>query len=219
MDTTFGRVTFEGLDSIRCSRGEHCPYGGSGGGSWVCEIHESAWLNERHAYENKFYKTPLLEEYRHYLFTFHDEFVEAIAKGIWVEEIGSKMTDDVPEDHPLKDLPISLSAESSVIHGLHYELRRNPRTLAEIIKASKLCSQKLFQFYLMLDGKRTPSYAAELRTIRGESTTRLRAGWPHPDLVTGQGVAGVEDLMPAWNRYVLKVADRRKEMGKQDPIA
>lgn len=48
----FGRVTFEGLDSIRVSRGEHLPYPESddGGGppwSWVYVVDGSPWLAER----------------------------------------------------------------------------------------------------------------------------------------------------------------------------
>ena len=126
--TTFGRVTFEGFDSIRCSRGEYFPYEAHAYGSWVQEISESVWLNERHAYENEFYETPLLEDYHHYVFSFHDQFVEAISKGIWVEGIGPEITDEMSEEHPLKDLPPSLPAKSFVIHRLHTELRKKPST-------------------------------------------------------------------------------------------
>lgn len=214
--TLFGRVTFEGFDSIRCSRGEYFPYGGDGGYNWVCEILESTWLNERHDYEYKFYKTPLLEDYHHYVFSFHDQFVEAIAKGIWIEETGTEMSDELTEDHPLSDLPTSLPAEAFVLHRLSYELRRNPRPPEEIVKDSMLCSQKLFQFYLTLDGSRKPGYAAELRTVQGRSVTRLQAGWPYRVLETVNGVADVEDMMPAWEQYVSQVAERRKELGKKD---
>jgi hypothetical protein len=137
-----------------------------------------------------------------------------MAEGIWVEQIGPKMTDDVPEDHPLNNLPTSLPAEVFVLHRLHCELRRNPRPLEDILGASRLCSQKLFQFYLTLDGKQRPSYPAKLRTVYGKSTTRLSTGWPHPDLSSIERVATVEEMMPAWEQYVLKVADRRTELGK-----
>lgn len=212
---TYGRVTFERLDSLRCCRGEYWPFEPEPGGSWVHEIRESAWLKERHAYEKRFYDTPLLEDYRHYLLVFHDEFVEAIAEGIWFEAIGSAFTDEMPENHPFKDLPASLPAESFEVDRLHCDVRTNPRPLVELIAASELCSQKLFQFGLTLDGEWDPMYAAELRTVRGKPVTRLRARG-YPDLLTVQGVAKVEDVLSAWKQYVAEVAARRRKMGKRD---
>jgi hypothetical protein len=214
--TTFGRVTFEELDSIRCSRGEFFPYESYEYGSWVCELAPSAYLNERHTYESKHYETPLLDEYHHYIFSFHDEFIETIAKGFWIEAIGPKMTDEIPVDHPLNDLPSSIPAESFTLLGLRCELRRNTKPLDQLIEASKLCSQKLFQFFLILDGERTASYAARLRTVRGSSATHFQAGWPYPEGITVRGVAEVQDVISSWSEYVRGVADRRKEMGKKD---
>jgi hypothetical protein len=84
-----GRVTFEGLDAIRASRGEHLPFDNDHArfrhGDWVYTVDRSPWLRERHDYETRHYATPLLETHRHYLFVFHDEFVEAIAAGIWLD--------------------------------------------------------------------------------------------------------------------------------------
>ena len=212
----WGRITFEGLDSIRCSQGEHMPYACEEYAAWVYEVSDSDWLIERHEYESKHYQTPLLDEYHHYLFCFHDEFVEAIAKGIWLEPTGPEMSDDVAEDHPLNPLSVDLPAERFVLHRLHCELRKNPLPLAEIVEASKLCSQKLFQFFLTLEGKRSESYAALLRTHNGRSKTRMGACWPHRKGVAVDGVAEVADMMPAWEAYIREVAERRKEMGKND---
>ena len=103
-----GRVTFESFDSIRCSRGEFLPYSddrivrAKAGDRvpWVFEVDNSEWLQQRHEYENNYYKTPLLEEYVHYLFSFHDEFVELIAKGIWFEKVRYEEIEAMPADHP-----------------------------------------------------------------------------------------------------------------------
>src|SRR5207249_612926 len=105
----------------------------------------------------------------HYVFTFHDEFVEAIAKGVWVESTGLAISDEFTLDHPLMPLPITLPAVSFVLNRLQCELRTNPLPLPELVERSKLCSQKLFQFFLTLEGTRSESYSAELRTIRGRS--------------------------------------------------
>lgn len=216
VDPGWGRVTFEGFDSLRCCRGEHAPYPADDYGAWVYEVVESRWLRERHEYEWGHYQTPLLEEYHHYLFTFHDEFVEAIAKGIWVEPTGLSDSDEVAPDHPLMPLPVTLPADPFVLHRLTCEVRTNPLPLPELVERSKLCSQKLFQFFLTLEGTRSASYSAELRTVWGRSTTRMRCGWPYPDGVTIDGIATVEDMMPAWEKYVRGVAQRRMELGKSD---
>src|SRR3990172_10528844 len=103
----WGRVTFEGFDAIRCCRGEHLPYESDWTGNdysrypWVFEVDQSSWLRERHAYELRHYQTPLLEEYVHYLFKFHDEYVELIAMGIWFEKLRYDQMSQTAVDHPL----------------------------------------------------------------------------------------------------------------------
>jgi hypothetical protein len=71
-DDSIGRVTFEGLDSIRACRGELLPYERQDipytRGEWVYIIQGSGWLQERHRYELGHYETPLLDRYDHYLF-------------------------------------------------------------------------------------------------------------------------------------------------------
>ena len=49
---SLGRVTFEGLDALRVSRGEVAPYDdGHDFSSWVYVVQSSRWLRERHEYE------------------------------------------------------------------------------------------------------------------------------------------------------------------------
>jgi hypothetical protein len=215
-----GRVTFEGFDAIRCCRGEYMPYEDdwaadrTGRYPWVWEIDGSEWLQERHRYEFGFYKTPLLEEYIHYFFRFHDEYVELIAKGIWFERVKHDHVTDPPVDHPLANLPQSLPAEEFVIDGIHCAVRHNPLPLEELIERSNFCSQTLFQYFMTLGGITSPSYAAKLRTIRGKSATRLRGSLFYPDLLAGNGVALEATHRSEFARYVSEVAERRREMGK-----
>ena len=55
----WGRVTFEGLDSIKVSRGEFEPFravpGQENTSHWVTTISNSAWLRERYEYEKRHY--------------------------------------------------------------------------------------------------------------------------------------------------------------------
>src|SRR5262245_4262727 len=81
----FGRIDFEELDAVRECRGEYLPYElgeEDQRGTWVYEVANSSWLLERHAYEMS-YEHPLIPEFTHYIFAFHDQFIEAICRGIW----------------------------------------------------------------------------------------------------------------------------------------
>ena len=216
-----GRVTFEGFDAIRCCRGEYMPYEDDWTGDdygqypWVWEIDNSSWLQQRHKYEIKHYETPLLEEYVHYLFSFHDEFVELIAKGIWFEKLPYEEAGQLPVEHPLTDLPATLAAEHFSVAGIECQVCHNPLSPDDLIEQSELCSQTVFQYYMTLDGKTEPSYAALVRTIRGITMTRLRGGLFYGDRLEVEGVGRESRFRGAFEEYVAEVAERRRLKGRQ----
>lgn len=70
-------------------------YGNDGSDIWVYKIENTQWLTERFQYENKNYGcsyefggnvNEMLTDFNHYLFSFHDQFVEVIARGFWFEK-------------------------------------------------------------------------------------------------------------------------------------
>lgn len=132
---------------MKAARGELLPYGTASPrmpGDWVFTVAESPWLAERHRYEMQLYSTPLRETYLHYVFQFHDGFVEAIAKGIWLDAADPSRPFGRPAQHPLAPLSDSLPAETHVSpSGIEWELRRSPRTDSELANGSHLCSQRV----------------------------------------------------------------------------
>jgi len=147
-----GRVTFEGLDAIRASRGEVAPYDdGHDFSSWVYTVRKSGWLKERHAYEWKNYETPLLETHSHFLFRFHDEFVEAIAEGIWLDTASAADPFAVSEGHPLLPNFMGSVVNQGVTHGLAWKIRSVDRSPSSLVADSALCSQPLYEYFLHLD--------------------------------------------------------------------
>jgi hypothetical protein len=82
-----GRLTFERLEAIKVTGGEYLPYERPENGAWVYDIDDSPWLAEHHEYILRHYGRSLLEAHRHYVFVFHDEFIEAIAEGIRLDRV------------------------------------------------------------------------------------------------------------------------------------
>jgi hypothetical protein len=216
-EETWACVTFEGFDAIRVCRGEYTPYETDEScpmDEWVFEVQNSPWLEERHRYESDHYKTPLLDDYYHYLFSFHDEFVELISQGIWIEKVGPHPVNPDSTDHPFGDLPLTSPRQHGEAFGIQFQLWQNPKPIDELVSASRLCSQKLFTYYLILDGETRPSYSILLRDGRRGLESRMEGGLFYPSQGRVRGVATASDFEKHWQDYLKTVRARRKEMGK-----
>lgn len=216
-DDSIGRVTFEGLDAVRAARGEFLPYARVdvpyAQGEWVYLIEGSGWLDERHRYELDHYDTPLLDRYDHYLFSFHDEYVEAIALGIWFDKPGAAELLRRPGDHPLGELPESVTEERSTSFGIDWEVRVNPRSATELVDGSALCSQRLLQYNLILDGSNREHASVWLRTRRGRTSSVFVTGLFAGHRLETEGIADGATYADRWLSSVEAVANRRREMG------
>jgi hypothetical protein len=212
-----GRITFEGLDAIKAARGELLPYGVAEprkAGGWVFTVEESPWLAERHHYEMRLYSTALLETCQHYVFQFHDEFVEAIAEGIW-PDIADPSSPFGTAQHPLDQLPDSIPSQRFLSpSGIEWELRRSPRANSELIEGSHLCSQRVCQFNLLLDGSTTEGASIWLRTRNGLTVSRFVRPWPARELARLDGLAQPNDFTEAWETCLAAIAERRRQMGR-----
>ena len=215
---SLGRVTFEGLDAIRAARGETLPYDirpPRAAGDWVFTVDKSPWLAERHHYEMQRYSTPLLETHQHYTFQFHDEFAEAIAEGIWLDIADPARPYGRPARHPLAELDPGLPCEGFwSASGIEWELRRAPGPDAELVHDSRLCSQRLYQLNLVLDGRSREGASIWLRTRNGHTISRFIRPWPAGELARHGGIAHPRDFTEPWEAYLADVAERRRKMGR-----
>lgn len=213
-----GRVTFEGLDAIRAARGETLPYDirpRRERGDWVFAVDDSAWLAERHHYELRRYSTPLTDTHQHFVFQFHDEFAEAIAEGIWFDIADPARPQARPARHPLAELDTGIAGERSrSVSGIDWEARRAPGPASELISGSRLCSQRLYQLNLLLDGHSREGASIWLRTKNGRTVSRLVRPWPGGELARREGVVGPDDFEVPWESYLAEVARRRRQMGR-----
>lgn len=213
-----GRVTFEGLDAVRASRGEMLPYDirtPRTRDEWVFTVDGSPWLAERHHYETEWYSTPLADTHQHYVFWFHDEFAEAIAEGIWLDIADPSRPYARPARHPLAELDPGLPGERfRSAPGIEWEVRRSPGPDQDLISGSRLCSQRLYQLNLLLDGHSREVASIWLRTRNGRTVSRLTRRWPGGELARHEGIAHPDDFLAPWESYLAEVAQRRRQRGR-----
>lgn len=226
-DARWGRVTFERLDSLKVSRGEFNPFTypstEHSGISWVATISNSAWLRERYEYEKQCYGTAynfngnvdeMLEEYSHYVFRFHDQFVETIAAGIWFEA-GETFLGDQPLEpsHPLKGLSHLEPTEHFESSGIRGFVRRNPLSNEDIDRAAALCSQTVFEVGAELDGTSSTSWSVTRRVKNGVPRSYLR-NYFHNSVQSFDGIPTPAEIQPQIDQWFSEVSERRQKMGK-----
>lgn len=219
------RVVFHRWDSLRVCRGEYEPYETAAPRRFTALsiVRPSTWLRERYEYERRHYRTgyafngnvdEMLHEFEHYVFKFHDEFVEVIAGGVHFD------LSDEPHDRELCQRPgWSELPESSVAHrwqcsGITCQIRLDPRPLDEIIEASLLCDQAIVQVALELDGQASVIQRLAVRTRDGETKSRWRGYFGAAER-TFDGVPSLDDLRPLIEEHAATVRSRRVAMGKQ----
>lgn len=225
-DNQYGRITFENLDSVKICRGELMPYKFDYSlvdrGNWIYQVENSEWQLERFRYEEKYYGTSyefggdvneMLTDFKHYLFLFHDQFIEVIARGFWFEkDADSLFGKDLMKGHPFLPLPME-NAEKMVVDSLKSQIRQNQKSRQQLIHDAQYCSQKIYEFALELDGKATVDHTVSLSYRDGNLISILRGYFGRKE-VKFDGFASLEQVMPFIEKYMGEVCERRKSLNK-----
>ncbi len=227
-DTQYGRISFDKLDSLKVSRGEYLPYEDDVDISseepypWVFKVEKSNWLKQRFDYENSNYGkryefgrnvNEMLTDFNHYIFRFHDEFIEVIARGFWYEKnIDSLLDKELPLGHPLVDLSED-NMDKFVTNCITCQVRKNPKTNEEIIKDAKLCPQKIMQFALEFDDKATVSMTLTALYRKDKLISVLNPIFGD-EIMQFDGFASFDEVKPYIDEYMKEVCARRKKSGK-----
>jgi hypothetical protein len=226
-DGRWGRVTFEGLDSIKVSRGEYEPFppvpGQENTFHWVKTISNSAWLRERYEYEKRHYGSAynfggdvdeMLTDFSHYVFKFHDQFVEVLAAGIWFESDDEMLGGRTPDpDHPLRGLKHLEPVDWFEHAGITCQVRRNPLPLGEIQTRARLCSQPILEVAAELDGRAGTDWSLTHRVRDGHGVTSLRGYFGH-SAKRFNSIPDLQAIRPSINAWLEEVRQRRRKMGK-----
>lgn len=225
-DEQYGRITFENLDALKICRGENLPFNDDWKEgqdcTWIYKVENSKWLKERFDYENENYGSSyefggnvneMLTDFSHYVFKFHDQFVEVIARGFWFEKDKTSLFKrELQVGHPFLNLPDS-NIEKFVSHNLTCQIRTNPKPQDKLVSDAKFCSQKLIEFALELEGKASVDNSLILSYRNGKLISCLR-GYFGKQIVDFEGIAKFEDVKPYIDKYMKEVYERRKQMSK-----
>lgn len=225
-DEQYGRITFENLDAMKICRGENLPFTDNWEEGqeypWVYKIENSKWLKERFDYENENYGSSyefggnvneMLTDFSHYVFKFHDQFIEVIARGFWFEQDKTSLFKrELQIGHPFLNLPDN-NLEKFVSHNLTCQVRTNSTPQDKLVSDAKFCSQKLMEFALELDGKASVDNSLILSYRNGKLISSLR-GFFGKQIVEFEGLAKLTDVKPYIEKYIGEVYERRKAMGK-----
>ncbi|MEM9691731.1 MAG: hypothetical protein AAGA56_04245 [Myxococcota bacterium] len=158
----------------------------------------------------------MLTEYSHYLLSFHDEFVEAIARGLWVETSKEALPRDaLSAGHPFNGLTHLVPDSFLETAGLRCAVYANPRPIDLVEHDARLCSQKLLEIVMLGDGSRSVSWTLDLRTVAGKTRSTLRSYFGTA-VRTFDGVAGLGDIRDTIFCWMVEVAERRRKMGLLD---
>lgn len=225
-DDQFGRITFNNLDAIKVCRGEAMPYeytwGGDDSGTWVFKIENSKWLAERFKYEKENYGNSyefggnvneMLTDFTHYLFSFHDQFVEVIARGFWFEKSeNSLFKQPLQQGHPFLNLP-ETKVEKFEVAGINYKVTFNPTSVDQLVIDSQYCEQPLIEIAIELEGEYSALQRLVIMQRRGKLISALRPSFGLP-VFEKEDVASFMDIKPLIEKEIFEIAERRKKMGK-----
>lgn len=225
-DEKYGRITFEGFDSLKVCRGEYCPYEDDWKEDtpyrWVSKVDNSLWLFERHVYESRYYKNAygfggdvdeMLSDYSHYLFSFHDQFVEVIASGVWFEKSETPFIEgELTEGHPF--LPIIPARVETISAGdLVCQVRLTSMNESQLLENINYCSQPVMELALELDGSASVDMLLRLRIRNGKVCSILDRRFCGEAAVF-DGIANIEDIKPYVKSWLCGISERRREMDK-----
>ena len=222
-DEQYGRITFENLDALKICRGEYLPFTDNWVEGqeypWVYKIENSRWLKERFGYENENYGSSyefggnvneMLTDFSHYVFKFHDQFVEVIARGFWFEKDKTNLFKrELQVGHPFLNLPDN-NIEKFISHNLTCQIKTNSTAQEKLVSDAQFCSQKLIEFALELDGTASVDNSLILSYRNGKLISSLR-GYLGKQIVEFDGIAKFEDVKPYIEKYMNEVFERRKK--------
>jgi hypothetical protein len=153
----------------------------------------------------------MLTDFSHYIFKFHDQFVEVIARGFWFEKDANNLFKrELKEGHPFLPLP-QTNARTFEVDGIKYKAIFNPISIDALILNTQYCQQKLIEFAVEFEGKFSVSQTLIIMQRQGKLISVLSQFIGRAEFEK-DGVATFEDIKPLIDKHVREIAERRRQM-------
>ncbi len=149
------RVIFEKPEEFRINHTDHPEWAKSAElkDHWIFTDNLSARPRKRRSSELMEYLEPQVYGRYHYVLCFNHVYIETTAMGVWVEKIEQSLEnlDSIPR--PFDPLPLEKATQMSVFGGVECRLAISDVPADQLAVRAKLCSQALFDFYSLYNGK------------------------------------------------------------------
>lgn len=221
-DEQFGRITFRNLDAIKVCRGEMMPYeyewGTDDRETWVFKIENSKWLAERYNYEKVHYGSfhefggnadEMLTDFKHLLFSFHDQFVEVITRDFWFEKSENNLfRKPLQIEHPFNNLPEN-KVQLFEVAGVKYKAIFNPIPIEQLTENTQYSRQTLIEIAIECDGKYSIDKTLVIMQRQEKIISALREFSGRASFEKF-GIATFDDIKPIIDKQAFEIAERRK---------
>ncbi|MFM7895451.1 MAG: hypothetical protein ACKO8L_05850, partial [Flavobacterium sp.] len=155
----------------------------------------------------------MLTDFSHYLFSFHDQFVEVIARGFWFEKSEKSLfKQPLQLGHPFLNLP-ETEIKIFEVAGINYKVIFNPTSIDQLIYDSQFCQQRLIEIAIELDGKYSINHTLVIMQRQGKLISVLRQFFGRPTFEK-DGIATFDDIKPLIDKEIFEIVERRKQMRK-----
>ncbi len=145
----------------------------------------------------------------HYLFSFHDEFIEVIAKGFWFEKDANTLFKrELTDGHPFLPLPQTI-VKILEVEGIKYKVIFNPTSIDEIIQNIRFCQQTLIEFAIEFEEKFSINMSLMLMQRQGKLISVLRQFFGTTEFEK-EGIATFEDVRPFIEKHIKEIVERRR---------
>lgn len=221
-DEKFGRVIFDHVDSYKVYRGEGVLYDkrmtAYTNYPWIYRLINSEWQFQRYLDEKTMYEfcyefggnvSEMLTDMNNYVFEFHDETVEVIAKGFWIETSPKPLwRKPLQKDNPLNPNFIGKIDEFE-IEGILCRMVTNKAPTECLIEQTKFCHQTLAIFEVEFEGNFSRHLSLVIFQRSNQLYSELKPIIGKP-LIGQLGTIDIDTAVQEFEKAVIEISARRK---------
>ena len=155
----------------------------------------------------------MLSDFKHYVFKFHDEFIEVLAKGFWFEKSEKSLKNKpLQETHPYLPLNRNIKEEFNY-EGVNYIVIKTQIDTKTLSENAFYYEQKLVEIHLELDQKYSLYKTLYLQRRSNKLISTLNSSFAKEKVIR-EGIATFEEIKELIEESIREIIQRRKNMNK-----